>query len=45
VDENQSDDIYLFVPNEGRVPPSFENKEQLEAANVRVELQSLAKTV
>ena len=45
VDRNQSDDIYMFVPNEGRVAPSFENKEQLEAATVLVELQALAKTV
>ena len=44
VAENSGSDMYMFVPNEGCIAPSFEIEQEHEAANALVELRSLAKS-
>ena len=34
VAENSGSDMYMFVPNEGCIAPSFEIEQEQEAANV-----------
>lgn len=46
-DSNHTVDVYMFVPNEGCIAPSFESEQEPEehaAANALVELHSMAKT-
>jgi len=46
-DSNHTDDMYMFVPNEGCRAPSFEGEQEPAehaAANALVELHSMAKT-